>query len=81
MLQPLGKRLLIEEIKEDEKKGILIVKDDSTKKYKVLSIGDEVTKINPNDIVVIVSYAQQSLKINDKNYLIIDQDSILAKVA
>lgn len=80
MLQPIGKRILIEEIKEELKQGLIIIKDDSTKKYKVLSIGDEVTKIAPNDIVVIVSYAQQTIKIDDKSYIILEQESIIAKV-
>ena len=79
MLQPIGKRILIELIKE-EQKGILILKNDSSPRYKVIAIGDEVTKVKPDDIIITAQYGLNSIKIDDQVYTVLEQESIIAKV-
>lgn len=80
MLQPIGKRILIEPIAPEEKKSIILVKDDSPQTFKVIAIGDEVTKVQPDDIIFIASFSTSEFLYKEKKYTLIIQDNIIAKV-
>lgn len=81
MFQPLGKRVLIEEIIEEKKQGILILKDESPKRFKVTAIGDEVKKVSVGDIIVIANFTTSEFKFGEQKYTFLQEENIIAKVA
>lgn len=80
MLQPLGKRILIQPITPEKKESIILVKDESPVTFKILSIGDDVKKVNVNDIIFIAAHSTAEIKYNNEKFLIIFEDNIIAKV-
>lgn len=80
MLQPLGKRILIEPIIPEKKHSTLILKDESPQTFKVLAIGDDVKKVNINDVIFIAAHSTADIKYNDIKYQIVFEDNIIAKV-
>ena len=80
MLQPLGKRILIEPIAPTEKKSIIIVKDESPQTFKVVAVGDEVTKVNTSDTIFIASMSTSEFTFEGIKHILIHQDNIIAKV-
>jgi chaperonin GroES len=83
---PLGSRLLIKPIQEEKKTegGIVIPETAKEKpmKAEVLEVGKEVEDLDvkPKDKVIFSKYAGTELKIDEENYIIIDQDDVLAKL-
>jgi len=90
-IKPLGDRVLVEPIKEDEvKKGGIIIPDtakEKPQKGKIIAIGtgkvDEDGKTIPfnvkkDDIVLMPKYGGTEVKIDDKEYQIMREDDILA---
>lgn len=83
---PLGSRLLIKPIKEEKKTegGIVIPETAKEKpmKAEVLGVGKEVEDLDvkPKDKVIFSKYAGTELKIDEEDYIIIDQDDVLAKL-
>lgn len=91
-LQPLGDRLLVEAISEDEitKAGIILpdtVDKEKPEKGKVVAIGsgrlkDDGTRIalevKVGDIVFFKKYSPDEIKIDGKEYLILSESDILA---
>jgi chaperonin GroES len=92
-IQPLGDRVLVEPIKEEEaKKGGIIIPDTAKEKPtngKVIAIGtgkldDNGKKIPFNvkvgDKVLMPKYGGTEVKINDKDYQIVREEDILGVV-
>ncbi|MGC9383368.1 MAG: co-chaperone GroES [Kosmotogaceae bacterium] len=83
---PLGSRLLIKPIQEEKKTegGIVIPETAKEKpmKAEVLEVGKEVEDLDvkPKDKVIFSKYSGTELKIDEENYIIIDQDDVLAKL-
>ncbi|ACR80316.1 MULTISPECIES: co-chaperone GroES [Kosmotoga] len=83
---PLGERLLIKPIKEEKRTEGGIVLPDTAKekpmKAEVIEIGKDVEDIDikVGDKVIFSKYAGTEIKIDDEDYILIDQDDILAKV-
>ncbi len=83
---PLGSRLLIKPIKEEKKTDGGIVLPDTAKekpmKAEVIEVGKEVEEIDvkPTDKVLYSKYAGTEIKIDDDDYIIIDEDDVLAKI-
>jgi chaperonin GroES len=91
MLQPLGNRVLIRPLKEDDRTAGGIVLPDSAKKKplegEVLAKGPgerldsgEVSPIplNVGDIVVYPEFGGTEIRVDEEELLIVDADSILA---
>ena len=91
MLKPLSDHIVIEPLREEKKKGGIILPDTIEKqrqeKGKVISVGpgklDEAGKRIPmevkrGDIVLFTKYGPNEVKVDDKEYLICRQDDILA---
>jgi len=83
---PLGTRLLIKPY-EDEKKtsGGIVLPDAAKEKQmtaKVIAVGEKVEDIDlkENDKVLYSKYSGTEIKIDEDDYIIIDQDDILAKI-
>ena len=92
-IKPLGERVLVEPLKEDEvKKGGIIIPDSAKEKPqegKVIAVGtgkiDENGKKVPfnvkvGDIVLMPKYGGTEVKLNGKEYQIMREDDILAVV-
>jgi chaperonin GroES len=90
-IQPLGDRVLVEPVKEDEvKKGGIIIPDTAKEKPqegKVIAIGtgkndDNGKKIEFNvkkgDRVLMPKYGGTEVKLDDRTYQILREDDILA---
>ncbi|MFQ6098838.1 MAG: co-chaperone GroES [Armatimonadota bacterium] len=91
MLKPLGNRVLIRPLTEDDKTAGGIVLPDSAKKKplegEILAVGDgerldsgEVAPIplNVGDVVVYPEFGGTEVRVNEEDLLIVDADSILA---
>ena len=89
-IQPLGDRVLVEPVKEEEvKKGGIIIPDTAKEKPqqgKVVAVGtgklDENGKVIPfnvkkGDRVLMPKYGGTEIKLNDKDYQILREEDIL----
>jgi chaperonin GroES len=90
-IRPLGDRVLIEPLREEKKKGGIILPDTVEKERpqegKVIAVGpgrvdDNGKKIPMNvkkgDRVLFTKYGPSEIKVDDKEYLIAREDDILA---
>ena len=91
-LQPLGDRLLVEAISEDEitKAGIILpdtADKEKPEKGKIVAVGsgrlkDDGTRIalevKVGDVVFFKKYSPDEIKVDDKEYLILSESDILA---
>ena len=90
-IKPLGERVLVEPIKEEEAvKGGIIIPDSAKEKPqegKVIAVGtgklDENGKVVPfnvkkGDIVLMPKYGGTEVKVDGKEYQIMREDDILA---
>ena len=83
MIEPLGKRVYIAEVKAERKteSGIILEGANSVKQTKfaeVLHVGNEVTKVSVGQSIVIDWGKCIPVKINDVERALIDEDNILA---
>lgn len=88
-IQPLDDRVLIEKAQEEteQKVGSIIIPDTATKEKptmgKVVAVGtDEDLKenIKAGDTIIYSKYAGDEIKVDDKEYMIIQRSDILAIV-
>ena len=92
-LKPLGDKVIVEILKaEDKTKGGIILPDTAKEKpqeAKVIAVGSGKTlengkviapDVKVGDIVIFGKYSGSEVKVDDKEYLIIDSDDILAIV-
>lgn len=92
-LQPLGDKVIIERLEAQEKsKGGIILPDTAKEKPqegKVVAVGSGKTlsngkvvapELKAGDKILFGKYSGNEVKIEDKDYLIIDTDDILAVV-
>lgn len=77
MLTPLGKKILVKPV--ETKSGNLILNNKPTQ-FQIISIGDEVTKVKPNDIIYLEKYFGAEIQHDKEKYLVIEENSILAKL-
>jgi chaperonin GroES len=90
-LKPLGNRVLLEAVKEEKKKGGIILPDTLEKgrpeKGIVLAVGpgkvDDNGKkipmsIKKGDKVYFRKYSEDAIKVGSEEYLIVSEDNILA---
>lgn len=92
-LKPLGDKVIVEVLSAEEKtKGGIILPDTAKEKpqeAKVIAVGSGKTlengkvvapEVKTGDIVIFGKYSGSEVKVDDKEYLIIDADDILAIV-
>lgn len=85
MLKPLHENVILmkEEVEKKTASGIILT-DTSEKKpsiAKVVAIGEDVkVEIKENDQVVYKEYSGTNIEIDDKKYIIIEAEDILAIV-
>ena len=92
-LKPLGDKVIVEVLSAEEKtKGGIILPDTAKEKpqeAKVIAVGQGKTlengkvvapEVKTGDIIIFGKYSGSEVKVEDKEYLIIDADDILAIV-
>ncbi|MCD6239325.1 MAG: co-chaperone GroES [Thermotoga sp.] len=82
---PLGERVFIKPIKEEKKsEGGLVLPDtakDKPQRAKVIAVGDsDEIKVKVGDTVIFAKYAGTELKLDEEDYIIIDNGDLLAVV-
>lgn len=85
IIKPLGKRVLIQEVKQEEvtKSGIVLPGMASKEKPitgEILAIGNEVSEVKVGEKVIYEKYTGTEVKDGDVEYLLIDMKNILAVV-
>lgn len=91
MLKPLSDHILVEPLREEKKKGGIILPDtvekERSEKGKVVAVGpgkrDENGKrmpleIKKGDVVLFTKYSPNEVKVDGKEYLIVKEDDVLA---
>ncbi|AMD95709.1 co-chaperone GroES [Leptotrichia sp. oral taxon 847] len=84
-IKPLGKRILIKQIEQEEvtKSGIVLPGTASKEKPiigEVLAIGKEIEDVSAGDKVIFEKYSGTEIKDGDETYLILEKDNVLAIV-
>jgi chaperonin GroES len=90
-IQPLNDYILVEPVREEKKKGGIILPDtvekERSEKGKVIAVGpgkrDKDGKripvdIKKGDIVLFTKYSPNEIKVDGKEYLVIKEDDVLA---
>lgn len=91
MLKPLSDHIVVESLREEKKKGGIILPDtiekERSEKGKVVAVGpgkrDNEGKrvpldVKKGDIVLFTKYSPNEIKVDGKEYLIIREDDVLA---
>jgi len=91
-VKPLHDRILVERIEEETRKGGIIIPDsakEKPQKGKVVAAGsgkiDENGKriamdVKKGDVILFGKYSGNEIKVDDKDYLIMREDDVLAIV-
>jgi co-chaperonin GroES (HSP10) len=78
MLTPVAKRILIQPV--EVKHGTLLLTNQKPSQFKVIAIGDEVTKVKPDNIIYLEKHYGVEIEHESVKYFVIDESSILAKI-
>lgn len=78
MLSAVGKRILVQPLEIQGQ--TIIITNQKPQRYKVIKIGDEVTKVSENDEVYLDKYAGCEIEHEKEKFIVIDEGNILAKV-
>lgn len=83
-IRPLGKRIVAQTIEADNKTASGLYLPDgaqeTSKIAKVLAIGRDVKEIQTGDHVVYKEYSATDVKINGEEYIIVNEEDVLAAV-
>ena len=85
-IKPLDDRVLIEQMEEEEKVGSIIIPESAKEKprmAKVIAVGtDEELQelIKVGNTVIYSKYSGDEIKVDDKEYIIIQRGDILATI-
>jgi len=83
IIKPLGKRVLIKQVEQEEvtKSGIVLPGTASKEKPitgEVLAVGKDVEDVKAGDKVIFEKYSGTEVKDGDDSFLILDIDNVLA---
>jgi co-chaperonin GroES (HSP10) len=78
MLTPVAKRIIIKPV--ELKYGTIVLTNQKPTQFTVISIGDDVTKVKPGNIVYLEKHYGVEIEYQNEKYLVIDEQSILAKI-
>ena len=83
-ISPLADRVVLQQLESEEKTASGIILPDSAKEKpkmgKVLAVGPEVKELKINDTVLYKSYGPDDVKVGEDEYLIAQEEDILAVV-
>ncbi|MBI2798393.1 co-chaperone GroES [Candidatus Saccharibacteria bacterium] len=81
-IQPLGDRVVLEQVELEEKTAAGIILPDSAKEKpsegKVLAVGTEVKEVKAGDRVLYSKYGPTEVKVDGKELMIVKEEDILA---
>ncbi len=82
-IKPLGKRVLIKQVEQEEvtKSGIVLPGTVSKEKPitgEILGVGKDVTEVKVGDKVIYEKYVGTEVKDGEETYLILDIENVLA---
>lgn len=80
MLMPVGKRIIIQPI-EEKLKGSLLLTNQKPTQFKVIAIGDEVSKVAIGNVIYLEKHYGVEIDYEGEKFLVIDESSILAKIS
>ena len=83
LIKPLGKRVLIKQVEQEEvtKSGIVLPGTASKEKPitgEVIAVGKDVEDVKAGDKVIFEKYTGTEVKDGDDSFLILDIDNVLA---
>ena len=83
IIKPLGKRVLIKQVEQEEvtKSGIVLPGTASKEKPitgEVLAVGKDVEDVKEGDKVIFEKYTGTEVKDGDNSFLILDIENVLA---
>lgn len=83
IIKPLGKRVLIKQVEQEEvtKSGIVLPGTASKEKPitgEVLAVGKDVEDVKTGDKVIFEKYTGTEVKDGDNSFLILDIENVLA---
>jgi len=94
MLKPLSNHVVIEPLREEKKKGGIILPETVDKERpemgRVVAVGPgkvgedgkrHPLEVKKGDVVVFTKYSPNEVKIKDKEYLVVKEDDILVIVS
>ena len=80
-IRPLGDRILVKRIKEEDKtKGGIIIPDTAKEKPqsgKVEAVGDDVKSLKVGDKILFDRYSGSKINIDNVEYLIVKEEDVL----
>lgn len=86
-IKPLGARILIQEIKPEEKTSsgiILPANKEKTQMAKVIAVGESTEKtkitVSVGDTIIFSQYAGTPIKDNREEFRVVNMEDVLAKV-
>ncbi len=86
-IKPLGKRVLIKPVKEEEKtKGGIFIPETAKEKKKqgiVMETGtveDKDFPVKKGDVILYTGYSSEELEVDGEKYLILESKDVIAKI-
>jgi chaperonin GroES len=86
-IKPIGKRVLIKPVKEEEKtKGGIFIPETAKEKKKqgiVVELGtieEKELPIKKGDVILYAGYSSEEMEVDGEKYLILDSKDIIAKI-
>lgn len=84
-IKPLGKRIVVRPLKQEEKTegGIYLPETASKEKPqqgKVAAVGSEFKGVKVGDTVVFAKYGGTEIQIEDEDYLVLGEDDVLGVI-
>jgi co-chaperonin GroES (HSP10) len=79
MLTPVAKRVIIKPV--ETKNGAIIISNQKPTQFKVIAIGEDVTKVSPGNIIYLEKHYGIEIDYEGEKFLVIDEVSILAKIS
>ena len=79
--KPLGKRVLVERVEEEKKTSSgIIIPDNATEKPSigiVVEVSSQVDEVKKGDKVLFGKYKGSEVKLDNKDYVVLDDEDIL----
>ncbi len=84
-LKPLGNRVLVKKLQEEEERGIVlpadVERDEKYIKAEVIEVGTaEKIEVQKGDKVLLSSYGGTEIELDGEEFLIVKTNDILAKI-
>ena len=84
-IKPLGGRIVVKPVKQDEKTGGGIYLPETANKEKpqrgdVIAVGPDFKGVKKGDKVLFAKYGGTEIEIEDEEYLVLSEDDVLAGI-